>query len=122
MPGLGAPGMSSSGGHLARSTRGGSGGVESTSGAGAPLDGETEGGFGSSMNGARTLGQPGRGDKTRDRPSFPILRRGRKFPLTSKPNGGHAAALLPLGVAVATTAVVTALSYLLPDAHQATGV
>ena len=42
--------------------------------------------------------------------------------MTSKPNGGLAAALPPLGVAVATTAVVTAFSYLLPDAHQATGV
>ncbi|HEY3500021.1 MAG TPA: MrtC family glutamic-type intramembrane protease [Polyangiaceae bacterium] len=42
--------------------------------------------------------------------------------MTSKPNGGLGAALPPLGVGVATTAVVTALSYLLPDAHQATGV
>jgi uncharacterized protein len=42
--------------------------------------------------------------------------------LTSKPNGGLASPLVPLGVAVATTALVTVLSYALPEAHQATGV
>jgi membrane protease YdiL (CAAX protease family) len=42
--------------------------------------------------------------------------------LTSKQNGGLRAALVPVGVAVLTTAVVTVLSYALPEAHQATGV
>jgi membrane protease YdiL (CAAX protease family) len=40
----------------------------------------------------------------------------------SKAEAAHAGALRPIGVAIATTALVTALSYAVPDAHAASAV